>query len=135
MEEYVQGSRKSAAVVVILIVLFCLGVILLEPFADFVIGYDTHLASTNVDAAIKQEMRKVEIVTLYVSVILACMGALVLAFGVKVVRSQEFPPPGYPLPVRIRRIKGHKAVQIGRSECLVGIMTLVFAAANAWVSL
>ena len=120
--EIIPGDRQIAKSWLIVMALYLLFLVWLEPLIDFILMQMPLSPTAEGIAALNNQKRYMSSVVFGVARSLPIM--LFLWLGWQIVQAQRLPPRGIRLPVAVLLVEGRKAVMIGMVIVVVAIMLL-----------
>jgi hypothetical protein len=121
--EIIQGDKGLARRWLIVIALYLLLVVWLEPLIDFILMQLPLSPTDEAIAALNQKKRYMSSLAFGVARTLPIM--LFLWLGWQIVRSQRLPPKGLRMPMTVHVIKGRKAAMIGMVMVALALLLLL----------
>lgn len=121
--EFVEGHPGAAKSWLIVIALYLLLLLWLEPLIDFIL-MQMPLSPTE-EALAQLNQKKVYMSTIVFGVARSLPVMLFVWLGWQIMRAQRLPPRGLRLPLTVRLIKGRKAAMTGMGMVALGLLLLL----------
>lgn len=121
--EIIHGDRRLAKSWLIVIALYLLLVLWLEPLIDFILMQMPLAPTEEAIAALNQ--KKIYMTAIAFGVARALPVMLFLWLGWQIVRSQRLPPRGLRMPLTVHVITGRRAAMIGMVMVALGLLLLL----------
>jgi len=121
--EIIHGNKDLARRWLIIIALYVLLMVWLEPLIDFILMQLPMSPTEEAIAAMNQKKQYMTGVAFGIARSLPIM--LFLWLGWQIMRSQRLPPKGVPMPLTVHVIQGRKAAMIGMVMVAVALLLLL----------